>query len=296
MGSADLDVARKRRAFSSGVVLYIWRLFISWISERIQPLLSATNQESRIREEWERELYPEEVQQTAGRAGRLGIFEKGTYTCAGTLNTIVRKMEEKPKGITLAVIGFPEALITLDAKLSEIIRQWEKLPVKPGYRRMDTSTILQLTLELEGKTDNKYLIYEFVTIPFCTDGVEKMVWNAMVNKELNGEIFTISEAETFHPIKNIQTNLNTMEQAYKICDLLYNYFTRFGHAEEVEALLMLKKELSDKIMKELSGHKLQSKKCKYCGKVLPWNYPYGMCNNCHDERYGRYWHDDYGED
>lgn len=243
-----------------------------------------------------RELYPEEIQQIAGRAGRRGMFEKGTYTCTGYLNAIIRKMEEKPHDITLAVIGFPEALITLDAQLSEIIMQWEKLPVKPGYRRMDTSTILQLTLELEGKTKNKRLIYEFATIPFCADGIEKTVWDAIVNKELNGKIFTIAEAETFHPLRNIQANLNTMEQAYKICDLLYNYFTRFDHVEEVKELLTLKKELSGKIMQELSEHKLQSKKCKYCGKVLPWNYPYGMCSNCHDERYGRHWYDDYDED
>lgn len=243
-----------------------------------------------------RELYPEEIQQIAGRAGRRGMFEKGTYTCTGYLNAIIRKMEEKPHDITLAVIGFPEALITLDAQLSEIIRQWEKLPVKPGYRRMDTSTILQLTLELEGKTKNKRLIYEFATIPFCADGIEKTVWDAMVNKELNGKVFTIAEAETFYPLRNIQANLNTMEQAYKICDLLYNYFTRFDHVEEVKELLTLKKELSGKIMQELSEHKLQSKKCKYCGKVLPWNYPYGMCSNCHDERYGRHWYDDYDED
>ncbi len=35
------------------------------------------------------------------------------------------------------------------------------------------------------------------------------------------------------------------------------------------------------IMRILEEQKLPAKHCKYCGRPLPWNYRYGMCERCH---------------
>lgn len=89
------------------------------------------------------------------------------------------------------------------------------------------------------------------------------------------------------PLRDKNMSLNEMEQAYKICDLLYQYNTRFEHPEDTEEILNIKKELSKRILKELSSNGLKPRLCKYCGRELPWNYPYGMCQECHDSRYER---------
>lgn len=208
------------------------------------------------------------MQQIAGRAGRKGIFEKGLYSCAGNLDYIRKKINKKPDKIRQAVVGFPESLLNLDAKLSEIIEQWEKIPVKQGYQRMDTRKLRRLTLELEELTGDKYLIYRFVTIPFNPDKAEKIIWDAMVCKELQGEYLSLADADRIYPLKTNNMSLDSMEQVYKICDLLYNYFIRFEHPEDIEELLALKKRLSKQILDELSSHGLKARKCKYCGRTM----------------------------
>lgn len=238
-----------------------------------------------------RPLKPAEVQQIAGRAGRRGIFEKGYY--AGNPKFIQEKMEKMPPMLKKAVIGFPESLVGLDAKLSDIIKQWEQTPVPAGYKRMNTADFKNRVLELETKTENKQLIYAFATMPFNEKGEEKTIWRAMFQKELCGERYTLEEADQTYQIRNCSQNLSNLEAAYKICDLLYVYFTKFSHPEDVEELLTLKKEISYSILDKLSRQELEPKKCKYCGKVMPWNYPYGMCNKCHSERYSQHSYYDY---
>ena len=240
-----------------------------------------------------RMLKPSEAKQIAGRAGRYGIFDEGFYNSDADPNALRKLMAADIPSITTANIGFPESLIGVEGKLSEIIAQWEKIPPMNGYKRTDLSTVKQLTRELEDKTDNKRLIYDFATIPFNAEGTEKDVWNAMVRRELNGERLTLAEAERVHLIARA-ASLDDMEHAYKVCDLLYSYNIRFEHPEDIEEILGLKKNLSRKILTELSTKGLQPRKCKYCGRQLPWNHPYGMCEQCHEAMYPRLrWDDDW---
>lgn len=244
-----------------------------------------------------RDLLPEEAQQIAGRAGRLGIFETGYFNALDRAKFVRRLMGRLPATIQTASIGFPESLVTCEGSLSEILTQWEKIPPKEGYQRMDVTTILELTKELEKQTDNKKLIYAFVTMPFNPDGLLLDVWREMFQREIKGKIYTLKKADRHRISCPAKVNLDHMETAYKICDLLYAYFVRFDHPEEIKAVLSLKKEISKQILKELFSHGLSPRKCKHCGRVLPWNYGYGMCNKCYEDRYGGYWdYDDYDYD
>ena len=89
-------------------------------------------------------------------------------------------------------------------------------------------------------------------------------------------------------------DLGYLEEAFREADLLYVFADRFGYAEEKEKITNLKAKISEKIIEQLSTKQLASRKCKYCGKTLAWNYPYGMCEDCYNERYGHYghWYDD----
>ena len=54
---------------------------------------------------------------------------------------------------------------------------------------------------------------------------------------------------------------------------------------EKEQLLEYKRKLSDKISDILAKQKLPGRTCKDCGRPIPWNYPYGICQSCYNNRY-----------
>lgn len=240
-----------------------------------------------------RQLLPWEAQQIAGRAGRKGIYERGLYTAEDDASNIEALVNKEPHEADKATIGFPESFIGLEGKISEIIKRWNELPAKDGYARMDTATLQHLAEELEALTDDKQLIYKFATLPFRAEGVEKHIWRVMVSRELKGERLTLEETRGIHPLISDHMKLDELEQAHKICDLLYCYCTNFDHPEDVDEILQLKKDISKKILEVLENSKLHPRRCKYCGQKLKWNYPYGMCQKCHDEQYGYHYWEDY---
>ena len=115
------------------------------------------------------------------------------------------------------------------------------------------------------------------------------MWTEMYKAELYDKVFPIEKS-----IPAISNNLTDMERDYRICDLLYVYASRFNHTEHIEDIQKRKVELSKRISAELSKKKLTERRCKHCGRTMPWNYPYGMCKKCHDQLYPRYY--DYDED
>ena len=79
-----------------------------------------------------------------------------------------------------------------------------------------------------------------------------------------------------------------MEEEYKKCDLLYNYLLKFRITEEKEDVLLLKKTIAGAISDLLAKQDLLPRKCSHCGKPLPWNFPYGMCDKCFKQRRNYY--------
>ena len=84
-----------------------------------------------------------------------------------------------------------------------------------------------------------------------------------------------------HLIRPDARDLPELELAYKICDLTFYYKQRFRHMEDLEEIRSAKQGITDMIMQILEEQKLPSKRCKYCGRPLPWNYRYNMCERCH---------------
>ena len=86
--------------------------------------------------------------------------------------------------------------------------------------------------------------------------------------------------------------LDILESRHRLCDMCYAFAVRFGHLDAVEPVLEYKAGLSEAIREELSSHGLTPRRCRNCGKVLPWNYPYGLCQDCYGQRswnWERYW-------
>jgi ATP-dependent RNA helicase SUPV3L1/SUV3 len=72
-----------------------------------------------------------------------------------------------------------------------------------------------------------------------------------------------------------------LEEAFHVCDLLYGYMDRFEHPEGIPEVLKAKEKLSLAIMKILEKQELAGRRCRECGRPLPWNYMFGVCERCH---------------
>ena len=230
-----------------------------------------------------RELRSDEIKQIAGRAGRYGIYDEGIVTSYGGRKQIRYGLEDVDHPIRRAVIDFPETLIGIEAPLSLIIEKWISIPVQDGYEKALSERELRLCRMLEKMTNDKLFIYRCITIPFDEENSRLLrMWLAMCEAELKEQGFAVRSN-----IPHItDKTLDVLEEQYRICDLLYMYCDRFDRRRRIPDIMRVKSRLSEEIIRELAQQKLQQRKCRFCGKPLAWNYPYTMCDECHDKRYG----------
>lgn len=238
-----------------------------------------------------RRLRPEEVRQIAGRAGRKGIVEQGFYTAEGREREVQELYGKPAHPVETAMIGFPSSLLGLEGTFTEILSEWEQLSAVEGYRQADTEDLKALASLVEPLTEDKEFVYRCVTIPVRPGSEEQGVWLQLVKRELAGEPFQWEPYCKTWPVQ-ASRKLDILESRHRLCDMCYAFAVRFGHLDAVEPVLEYKAGLSEAIREELSSHGLTPRRCRNCGKVLPWNYPYGLCQDCYGQRswnWERYW-------
>ena len=230
-----------------------------------------------------RELYPSEIQQIAGRAGRFGIFDEGLVNTLYDVPLIEGALKEELPQDREAVVAFPEELLRIDAPLSEILLKWVEVEVSRGFRKNLAEREILLARLLEVLSNDKYLIYRFVTMAF-DEGNEDlmMIWREMFICESEQEAFIYGKYLPQQiPQDPAAGDLPVLEEAFHVCDLLYAYMDRFDHPEGIRDILDVKEKLSLTIMRILEKQELTGRRCKECGRPLPWNARYGVCDRCH---------------
>ena len=75
-------------------------------------------------------------------------------------------------------------------------------------------------------------------------------------------------------------DLQELEELYSVCDLVYYYCRVFNHPRELDDVAETRNRICSLIIDILKKQSLPGKRCRRCGKILPWNYPYGMCEEC----------------
>ena len=228
-----------------------------------------------------RPLKEEEVQQIAGRAGRFGIYDKGLVTSSFERKRIRGALNSKVPDLEFAVLPFPQRLIELEGKLSKIMERWNQIPDTGFFFKGDIRREIRLCKELESFTDDKPLIYAFITIPFDEENaVLRVIWQEMFLNEMSGTVTSFEKEYEYVP-RPISANLQDLEFLYEKCDLIYYFCRTFHHEDCMPRLEEARREICQNIMKILASQKLPGKHCRYCGAALPWNYPYGCCENCY---------------
>ncbi len=231
-------------------------------------------------------LLPAEIQQIVGRAGRRGIYDIGFWNSMEGKDIIESAVETVIPQIEAVYVGFPESLINIEGRLSKILTEWRNIEPPEGYIISALEHEYELCCWLEERTDDKHLIYRLITIPFDEDSKEiRLMWNGLSEMVLASGTVSLERMGIIPPHKGL--TLTDAEQLYKQYDLAYAFIEKFGDPAESEVILAYKKELSGIIAEILKTTRLPFKKCKYCGRKLKWNYPYGICAKCYAETRGR---------
>ena len=227
-----------------------------------------------------RPLRADEVQQIAGRAGRFGLYNKGYVSSSYERKRIRACLRQEVPALKAAILPFPERLMELDGLLSKIMERWNAIPETGFFYKGNIRREIRLCRELEDMTEDKSLIYAFITIPFDEENsVLRTIWQEMFLDEMEGTVSSFEPEYSYIP-RPISANLPDLEFLYEKCDLIYYFCRAFRHEDCMPRLEEARKEICQNIMKILAEMKLPGKRCKKCGKPLPWNYPYGYCEDC----------------
>ena len=228
-----------------------------------------------------RSLHTTEIKQIAGRAGRYGIYETGYYTAIRDKSSIARAVKAEYPPIGTPMIDFPESLLSVDLSLKETILRWRRAGVHTGWSRGDTDRMLDLITFIPG--DNKQLQYDLITMAFDEEDPELLgLWKQMVRAETAGMRFDVQKAIPGISSRGYDSGgLDKLERKFRICDLLYAYLRKFYPAESlISEVSAVKSGIAHEILRILERQRFQGRRCRICGRKLPWNYEYSICEYC----------------
>ena len=234
-----------------------------------------------------RPLNPEEIKQIAGRAGRFGIYDEGYVTSEGMRRSISAGLKSEYEPIGEAVIDFPESLLSIPADLPSILEKWDQIRIHPGYVRADTKRLISLCKMIRDLSDDKNFLYRCIMLTFDEEDRYLLShWKAICATEARGRVYPVRRyIPSEKKLQDVGSNLDDLEEMFRLCDLLYNYCYRFRHPEFQQELMERKNQISERIIHVLAQQKLRPRRCRYCGKKLAWNYPYTICERCYRKRY-----------
>ena len=232
-----------------------------------------------------RTLTDAEIKQIAGRAGRYGIYDIGYVNAFGFRGLVASALERPLLPLQEAVIRFPESLLGIPLPLTGIIRQWLNMQDKDYFSKASAVRMESLAAMMETRNTDKALLYRFLCIPFDeTDPDLLSRWKHLYHAQCAGETVDVPAAlpEMRDPDECTIQVLDILEADFRRCDLYYNYARLFLSEPEklLEEIQRRKDLISQGIIHILSTQKLQARKCKTCGRNLPWNWPYTMCDGC----------------
>lgn len=235
-----------------------------------------------------RPLKAGEVRQIAGRAGRFGIYDEGFACpgeqCEGDLGSL---LETIPEDVPEASLGFSELVLKVDHPLIEVLRVWNRMPVKEPYVRMDISRHIFVINYIESilKLDfSKEELLRAGNIPFDEKDERLLALFGIYCKEyMNG-------ATTLPFPKASGRYLEAMERFYKELDLYYSFSKTFGLSWDQEQLSGEKDAVAYEI-NQLLINELRTKaaNCRVCGAPLSLFSPYRICNKCFQKRREQQW-------
>lgn len=229
-----------------------------------------------------RSLNLEEIKQIAGRAGRRGIYEEGFVNSFENKKLIQKALSSPSIKITKAKINFPEALIELDKDLIETVKVWATLSDYSFYDKTDIFRLIYILEQLETFDLTKSEKLKLSNIPFQETEVALLVlWKSYIRQYMDDDrVLQKPEMNRF------AVSLDGLELYYKKLDLYFSFSKNMDMEIDKEWLAKEKLKTAELINKQLIDDIDEySNKCSLCGKTLPWDFTYNVCEKCYRKHY-----------
>lgn len=233
-----------------------------------------------------RPLKTAEILQIAGRAGRFGIYDTGYVNAVGSegLSYIKERFKEKETRVEHVSLGFPQVLLDMDDPLDAVMTIWKSVEIEPPFEKVSIEEVLFLyekayrdRKEIDG-FDDKRLLYRMLTCSIDTRNRDVVALWLYYCKTYSADVSLHFPALMMCS----ESGLLRYETFYKLLDLYYQFSVRMGKEIDGKRLELERGKTEDTIMRLLAKDKKNYiRKCQYCGKPLPFDTPFGVCEGCH---------------
>jgi len=96
----------------------------------------------------------------------------------------------------------------------------------------------------------------------------------------------VADKEISFPTFPGSRNLDNLETYYRMLDLYYSFCKEMGKECKAEDTMYIKASVSEEIHEILKNQmKNMKNKCSKCGKPLPWDFPFNICDKCFQKHY-----------
>ncbi|AIM15221.1 RNA helicase [Bacillus sp. X1(2014)] len=239
-------------------------------------------------------LTSQEVKQIAGRAGRKGIYDVGKVAFTSNIKKMKNLLFQEDQPVQTFAIAPTNSVLERFQRyyhdLGTFFELWEKFKSPKGTKKASLTEERALYEKIAGTEIEARLsltdLYGFLHLPFSkNEPALTRQWEETMYAIIHGR--ELPEP----PIK--ERNLEELELSYKAIGLHLLFLYRLGHRTEALYWERLREEISDKVQERLkSDIKKFIKKCKKCGKKLPWDHSFPTCDTCYKHRNKTFWDED----
>lgn len=234
-----------------------------------------------------RQLTSQEVKQIAGRAGRKGIYNVGKVAFTASIKKMWDLLLCEDEPIQTFSVAPTNTVFDRFQKsyrdLGTFFDLWDKFESPKGTKKASLSEEKELYDRIRGTEIEAKLpimeLYGFLHLPFSKKEPDLIwQWEQKMIAVINGD--DLPEPS----IKN--RTLEELELTYKAIGLHLLFLYRLDRRTEAVYWERVREQISDKVHDRLKTDvKKMSKKCRSCGRKLPWDLKFQICDECHERKY-----------
>jgi ATP-dependent RNA helicase SUPV3L1/SUV3 len=234
-------------------------------------------------------LTSQEIKQIAGRAGRKGIYDVGKVAFTKDIRLMRRRLEQEDEPVhTFAIApttGVLERFQTYYRDLGTFFELWDRFKNPRGTEKASLAEERELYEIVKGTEIEARLslqdLYGFLHLPFASRE------QALIQQWYETIFAIINNEDLPEPFIKKRT-LEDLELSYKKLGLHLLFLYRLDRRTEAIYWERVRNELSDEVHEKLQTDVGSfAKRCRVCGRHLPWNYDFPICDHCHAARHKR---------
>jgi ATP-dependent RNA helicase SUPV3L1/SUV3 len=237
-------------------------------------------------------LTSQEVKQIAGRAGRKGIYDVGKVAFTNEIKKMRRLLDQEDEPVHTFAIAPTNSVFERFQRyyrdLGTFFELWGKFQSPKGTKKASLAEEKTLYYMIQGTEIEARLplmdLYGFLHLPFSKN-------EPALTKQWEETMYAIIQGRDLPEPIIKEGSLEELELSYKAIGLHLLFLYRLGEQTEAIYWERVREEISDKVQDRLkSDIKKFVKKCRNCGKNLPWDHTFPTCDACYRAKYKRNWY------